>query len=158
MPNVCYTRQVVKRQGQLVKRLRRRPLTAETGVRFPYWLLSARQITLYKFILLCYNSYGQLVKRLRRRPLTAETGVRFPYWLLSARQITLYKFILLCYNSYGQLVKRLRRRPLTAETGVRFPYWLLSKKASIFKGLRMLVFVLHTHFHTVSTHFYNFFR
>ena len=25
--------------GQLVKRLRRRPLTAETGVRFPYWLL-----------------------------------------------------------------------------------------------------------------------
>ena len=110
MPNVCYTRQVVKRQGQLVKRL-------------------------------------------RRRPLTAETGVRFPYWLLSARQITLFNFILLCYNSYGQLVKRLRRRPLTAETGVRFPYWLLSKKASIFKGLRMLVFVFHTHFHTVSTHF-----
>ena len=26
--------------GQLVKRLRRRPLTAETGVRFPYWLLN----------------------------------------------------------------------------------------------------------------------
>ena len=24
--------------GQLVKGLRRRPLTAETGVRFPYWL------------------------------------------------------------------------------------------------------------------------
>ena len=109
MPNDCYTRQVVKRQGQLVKRL-------------------------------------------RRRPLTAETGVRFPYWLLSARQITLYNFILLCYNSYGQLVKRLRRRPLTAETGVRFPYWLLSKKASIFKGLRMLVFVFYALFHTVYTH------
>ena len=158
MPNVCYTRQVVKRQGQLVKRLRRRPLTAETGVRFPYWLLSARQITLYKFILLCYNSYGQLVKRLRRRPLTAETGVRFPYWLLSAKADYIYSTLYVGYNSYGQLVKRLRRRPLTAETGVRFPYWLLSKETSIFKGLKMLVFVFHAHFHTVSTHFYNFFR
>lgn len=27
------------RQGQLVKGSRRRPLTAETRVRFPYWLL-----------------------------------------------------------------------------------------------------------------------
>ena len=29
--------------GQLVKRLRRRPLTAETGVRFPYELLLTRK-------------------------------------------------------------------------------------------------------------------
>ena len=28
-----------KGHGQLVKGLRRRPLTAETRVRFPYWLL-----------------------------------------------------------------------------------------------------------------------
>ena len=59
--------------GSLVKRLRRRPLTAETGVRFPYELLNFNYISFY----------GSLVKRLRRRPLTAETGVRFPYELLT---------------------------------------------------------------------------
>lgn len=30
----------MKENGSLVKRLRRRPLTAETGVRFPYELLT----------------------------------------------------------------------------------------------------------------------
>ena len=32
----------VKIYGLLVKRLRRRPLTAETGVRFPYKLLTVK--------------------------------------------------------------------------------------------------------------------
>ena len=43
---LCYSIQVGKRKmlsirkyGRLVKGLRRRPLTAETGVRFPYELL-----------------------------------------------------------------------------------------------------------------------
>ena len=34
-----YIKQVAKIYGSLVKRLRRRPLTAKTGVRFPYELL-----------------------------------------------------------------------------------------------------------------------
>ena len=62
-----------QQNGGLVKRLRRRPLTAETGVRFPYPLLYIEYLS---------KPYGGLVKRLRRRPLTAETGVRFPYPLL----------------------------------------------------------------------------
>ncbi len=33
---------VIKVLGSLVKRLRRRPLTAETGVRFPYELLTVK--------------------------------------------------------------------------------------------------------------------
>ena len=65
--------------GQLVKGLRRRPLTAETRVRFPYWLLQYQFSDIYKTQK--HMSYGQLVKGLRRRPLTAETRVRFPYWL-----------------------------------------------------------------------------
>ena len=36
-----------QRQGQLVKRLRRRPLTAETGVRFPYWLVH-KELSVFK--------------------------------------------------------------------------------------------------------------
>ena len=46
---LCYSIQVGKRKmlsirkyGRLVKGLRRRPLTAETGVRFPYLLLKLR--------------------------------------------------------------------------------------------------------------------
>ena len=35
---ICYTDLAVKRNGLMVKRLRRRPLTAETGVRFPVGL------------------------------------------------------------------------------------------------------------------------
>ena len=65
--------------GSLVKRLRRRPLTAKTGVRFPYELLTV----LVTVQLHDINLYGSLVKRLRRRPLTAKTGVRFPYELLT---------------------------------------------------------------------------
>ena len=34
--------------GQLVKRLRRRPLTAKTGVRFPYWLFSHVRKTMFE--------------------------------------------------------------------------------------------------------------
>ena len=92
--------------GSLVKRLRRRPLTAKTGVRFPYELFKIFQKV---------NRCGSLVKRLRRRPLTAKTGVRFPYELFKIFQKV---------NRCGSLVKRLRRRPLTAKTGVRFPYEL----------------------------------
>ena len=40
-----------KQNGSLVKRLRRRPLTAETGVRFPYELLT---IILKHLILLVF--------------------------------------------------------------------------------------------------------
>ena len=69
-----FYRVILDKHGSLVKRLRRRPLTAESGVRFPYELLS-------NFISVICN-YGSLVKRLRRRPLTAESGVRFPYELL----------------------------------------------------------------------------
>ena len=38
-----YIKQVAKIYGSLVKRLRRRPLTAKTGVRFPYELLKVSQ-------------------------------------------------------------------------------------------------------------------
>ena len=47
---LCYSIQVRKRKmlsirkyGRLVKGLRRRPLTAETGVRFPYLLLKTQE-------------------------------------------------------------------------------------------------------------------
>ena len=47
---LCYSIQVDKRKmlsirkyGRLVKGLRRRPLTAETGVRFPYLLLKTQE-------------------------------------------------------------------------------------------------------------------
>ena len=47
---LCYSIQVGKRKmlsirkyGRLVKGLRRRPLTAETGVRFPYLLLKTQE-------------------------------------------------------------------------------------------------------------------
>ena len=47
--------QTTQGNGQLVKGLRRRPLTAKTRVRFPYWLLK-------KFLLLktnyIYDSVG----------------------------------------------------------------------------------------------------
>ena len=87
-------------QGLLVKGLRRRPLTAKTGVRFSYKLLlrgvaqfgralrSGRRGRKFKSCRLdCQkakkkNKYGLLVKGLRRRPLTAKTGVRFSYKLL----------------------------------------------------------------------------
>ena len=40
---ICYTDLAVKRNGLMVKRLRRRPLTAETGVRFPVGLPTANK-------------------------------------------------------------------------------------------------------------------
>ena len=71
------SRHIITEHGSLVKRLRRRPLTAETGVRFPYELFGILDVRIPHRI----TEYGSLVKRLRRRPLTAETGVRFPYEL-----------------------------------------------------------------------------
>ena len=47
--------------GSLVKRLRRRPLTAETGVRFPYELFKALKTFVFKAFFLPYF----LVRRLR---------------------------------------------------------------------------------------------
>ena len=52
----------------MVKRLRHRPFTAVTGVRFPL----GSPLTLINPFL------GPMVKRLRHRPFTAVTGVRFP--------------------------------------------------------------------------------
>ena len=84
---VCVILVKSQRYGRLVKRLRRRPLTAKTGVRFPYRLFIKNKIkkhlifTLVYDILIKSQRHGRLVKRLRRRPLTAKTGVRFPYRL-----------------------------------------------------------------------------
>lgn len=46
-----------KEYGQLVKGLRRRPLTAETRVRFPYWLLteSNQNMFLVAFLFMITN-------------------------------------------------------------------------------------------------------
>ena len=60
---LCYSIQVGKRKmlsirkyGRLVKGLRRRPLTAETGVRFPYLLrLIEWQKPVKRFLPFCYN-------------------------------------------------------------------------------------------------------
>ena len=79
--------------GPLVKRLRHRPFTAVTRVRFPYgsssWLLrlqlfygqdtNGRQFHPIKLNFNSFQPYGPLVKRLRHRPFTAVTRVRFPY-------------------------------------------------------------------------------
>ncbi len=90
--------------GQLVKGLRRRPLTAKTRVRFPYWLLSflgwfprfTISLYIYRSVFAVFVQteikYGQLVKGLRRRPLTAKTRVRFPYWLLQITRDFLWLF------------------------------------------------------------------
>ena len=50
--------------GSLVKRLRRRPLTAETGVRFPYQLLSKKQqykaiVILALYCFFCYPDWSE---------------------------------------------------------------------------------------------------
>ena len=57
---LCYSIQVGKRKmlsirkyGRLVKGLRRRPLTAETGVRFPYLLLNTQEQIVPEFF--CYG-------------------------------------------------------------------------------------------------------
>ena len=77
----------------MVKRLRRSPLTAETGVRTSFDGLAVTDefnVAIYCAVaslvgtgnkpLLQFNThfYALMVKRLRRSPLTAETGVRFP--------------------------------------------------------------------------------
>ena len=55
MKTLVYTKQVgceqrsTEQYGQLVKGLRRRPLTAKTRVRFPYWLLKNNQSFLWLF-------------------------------------------------------------------------------------------------------------
>ena len=106
LKTLVYTKQVgceqrsTEQYGQLVKGLRRRPLTAKTRVRFPYWLLekiSTSRIKLHIHLSRCSNEEsaeqrGQLVKGLRRRPLTAKTRVRFPYWLLKNNQSFLWLF------------------------------------------------------------------
>ena len=45
---------IISEYGSLVKRLRRRPLTAKTGVRFPYELLKAEIIMISAF--LCFHA------------------------------------------------------------------------------------------------------
>ena len=47
----------INEYGQLVKGLRRRPLTAETRVRFPYWLLteSDQNLFLVAFLFMITN-------------------------------------------------------------------------------------------------------
>ena len=42
----CFTKQKIKYYGSLVKRLRRRPLTAKTAVRFRYELLTVKTVRL----------------------------------------------------------------------------------------------------------------
>ena len=55
LKTLVYTKQVgceqrsTEQYGQLVKGLRRRPLTAKTRVRFPYWLLKNNQSFLWLF-------------------------------------------------------------------------------------------------------------
>ena len=72
----------------MVKRSRRRPLTAKTGVRVPVvvphiaeWC-NGNTNDSDSFILGSNPSsaaiFASMVKRLRRRPLTAKTGVRVP--------------------------------------------------------------------------------
>ncbi len=85
--------------GSLVKRLRRRPLTAETGVRFSYELFTKDKKLVLRFHAFVeqkkqktIRQYGSLVKRLRRRPLTAETGVRFSYELFTKDKKLVLRF------------------------------------------------------------------
>ena len=78
---LCYSIQVGKRKmlsirkyGRLVKGLRRRPLTAETGVRFPYLLLKTQeQIVPEFFCVLCSRSACIFIlSMLYLRPLKAH--------------------------------------------------------------------------------------
>ena len=116
----------IDEHGSLVKRLRRRPLTAETGVRFPYELLgfanvhsdSGRPEENYIQV----RFVGQAVKT-----PPSHGGNRGSIPLRTVRFCQIHSDSAdrkkIIYR-YGSLVKRLRRRPLTAETGVRFPYEL----------------------------------
>ena len=59
--------QTTQRNGQLVKGLRRRPLTAKTRVRFPYWLLtnSGKQMIRISILVIFFarsNGVGQKCK------------------------------------------------------------------------------------------------
>ena len=60
--------QTTQTNGQLVKGLRRRPLTAKTRVRFPYWLLRnsenlTRVSTLVIFFIITWH-YGWYIRRI----------------------------------------------------------------------------------------------
>ena len=54
---VRYTKRVGW-QGQLVKGLRRRPLTAKTRVRFSYWLLGTSEVIRKFFVVWIYSCLG----------------------------------------------------------------------------------------------------
>ncbi len=117
----------IDEHGSLVKRLRRRPLTAETGVRFPYELLGFANVHPDSGRLeenyIQVRFVGQAVKTPPSHggnrgsiPLRTVSVLPDPF----GQRETGRKL----YTGHGSLVKRLRRRPLTAETGVRFPYEL----------------------------------
>ncbi len=121
---------IISEYGSLVKRLRRRPLTAKTGVRFPYELLQVRRMPL----LLKNPSQatwfvGQAAKT---SPSHGENRGSIP--LRTADAVCFYRKVL-----HGSLVKRLRRRPLTAKTGVRFPYELFNTD---FSHLKILFYII----------------
>ena len=62
--------------GSLVKRLRRRPLTAETGVRFPYELL----IKPWKSFYLCGFHRFYFFTKIKSNQKSNQTYVRLNYW------------------------------------------------------------------------------
>ena len=70
--------------GSLVKRLRRRPLTAETGVRFPYELLTKVKALLKRLRGAFFDTVGQQLRNgvlktvwQRRKPMMQQV---YPYW------------------------------------------------------------------------------
>ena len=124
--------------GSLVKRLRRRPLTAETRVRFPYGLLTIIYNSPTREQMsrcdICFFVCWILFYRTIKRRLALYWVWNYPdEWTVSGIckyfRVKWKKCLTngLAHDSIinGSLVKRLRRRPLTAETRVRFPYGLL---------------------------------
>ncbi len=75
LKTLVYTKQVgceqrsTEQYGQLVKGLRRRPLTAKTRVRFPYWLLE-------KFYFSNQTTYTSVEVRMKNRQSSVASWSR----------------------------------------------------------------------------------
>ena len=74
-----------QQSGGLVKRLRRRPLTAETGVRFPYELL-----TLIWYGLLGMDGNARVPRHASQNPIAQSIFNEF--WLVAVRVLISFKF------------------------------------------------------------------
>ena len=57
---------LTKRNGQLVKGLRRRPLTAKTRVRFPYWLLQNSENLTRTSVLVIFFAFRRYIDRVKQ--------------------------------------------------------------------------------------------